>query len=70
MRIGFLSVAGLVLTVLTLMGCAGGDPHLALTAEIQDSIATTERTSRAKTPGQRQTIQRVPEAEPLLMSQR
>jgi hypothetical protein len=67
MRISLLSVAGLALA---LMGCAVRDPQLTTTAQLQDSPVTAKPVKEAGMPRQKQSIQRVPEAEPLLMSQR
>jgi hypothetical protein len=67
MRISLLSVAGLAIG---LMGCAVPDPQLTTAAQLQGSPVTAKPVKEAGTPRRKQAVQRMPEAEPLVMSQR
>jgi hypothetical protein len=68
MRISLLSAAGLALA---LTACAGGDLQPASTTQMQDPAVAAKPASRPlAATAQRQAVQRPPEADPLLVSQR
>ena len=68
MRISLLSAAGLALA---LTACAGGDLQPATTTQMPDPAVAAKPARRPlAAPAQKQAVQRPPEADPLVMSQR